>query len=424
MSTVVVLPSTLDGIKRLARTIKRERGLPHHAALDEAARKAGYENVRHAQRVLEQTPTPSARHAVFLTAYWRDKGGAGRETLRIELPVPLTQLATRAELRSGRNLHGFKLEYEDHLEQEVDAGSKVLAQGALEDAARTLVFMAATGLVPALRSLDQRLYHMFSRLPGRDHPSAWRDRSTEQWVYLDEPYSHVRPDERAQWCAMKGWQMLTPDWEGLYAPGMSRPYVFCETPELAARLIDQLTRLPRGGDMGKKPAWPLASGAYAPHVSPARERDGKARRSRPMPALRGVVRDNALPYGASRGGMTSRWRPAKALPLETHLKIGPLLAALANSELPALALRSIGQVRSELDDWLQMEYPGAEMTAEQFHAAYYGEHRPAISGKAAQLAALDQVIQAIRVGYPACRPQRSVIERLQKAGTRISDAHG
>jgi len=52
-------PSTLAGIKKLASVIGRERGIPHHDALEAAAKQAGYQNIRHARRVLAQ-PSPSA----------------------------------------------------------------------------------------------------------------------------------------------------------------------------------------------------------------------------------------------------------------------------------------------------------------------------------------------------------------------------
>lgn len=45
-------PSTLEGIKRLAKSIKKEKGIQHSDALNEAAKVAGYENFRHAQNKL------------------------------------------------------------------------------------------------------------------------------------------------------------------------------------------------------------------------------------------------------------------------------------------------------------------------------------------------------------------------------------
>lgn len=52
MSSKAIHPSTLDGIKRLANRVKKERGIRHMQALDEAAHAAGYQNFTHARNQL------------------------------------------------------------------------------------------------------------------------------------------------------------------------------------------------------------------------------------------------------------------------------------------------------------------------------------------------------------------------------------
>jgi hypothetical protein len=42
------IPTTMVGIKRLAKAIKRERKVSHHLALDIASQKAGYRDFRDA----------------------------------------------------------------------------------------------------------------------------------------------------------------------------------------------------------------------------------------------------------------------------------------------------------------------------------------------------------------------------------------
>ncbi len=55
-------PSSIDGIKRVAKHISRARAVKHHEALDEAARLAGFQNFKHAQRMLEvAAPQPLAK---------------------------------------------------------------------------------------------------------------------------------------------------------------------------------------------------------------------------------------------------------------------------------------------------------------------------------------------------------------------------
>ena len=68
-----VHPTTLPGIKRAAKTIKRERGISHAEALDATAQAAGYQNFRHARNSMaSDRPTapklkqPAATAAPFL----------------------------------------------------------------------------------------------------------------------------------------------------------------------------------------------------------------------------------------------------------------------------------------------------------------------------------------------------------------------
>lgn len=47
-----IKPATLEGIKSLAKKIKKRDLIPHHEALNKAAVQAGYQNFRHAQNKL------------------------------------------------------------------------------------------------------------------------------------------------------------------------------------------------------------------------------------------------------------------------------------------------------------------------------------------------------------------------------------
>ena len=46
------MPTSIDGIKRLAKRIKRETQASHTDSLDVAAQKAGFQNYAHARRAL------------------------------------------------------------------------------------------------------------------------------------------------------------------------------------------------------------------------------------------------------------------------------------------------------------------------------------------------------------------------------------
>jgi hypothetical protein len=231
-------------------------------------------------------------------------------------------------------------------------------------------------------------------------------------VYLDEPYSEST-EHRIPWAAKHQLHMISPSWEGLYSPGMSVPFLFCNEAAMATRLAEQIAHLASL----PTPAWDGESADYfALFVSASRAATGKERRPRSMPAYHGEVHRGALPYGAARGGDVSRWRPAKRMPLEMHLTLGPLVAALANSELPSVAHRAVGRVRTTLDDWLQMEYNRDEMSVEQFEAAYYGHKRlRPITGITEQIEAFRRVIDVLQQGYAECAPRRQMLKRLTKA---------
>lgn len=45
-------PTSMDGIKRLAKSLKKHYGILHHVALNRAAVQAGYQNYQHARNQL------------------------------------------------------------------------------------------------------------------------------------------------------------------------------------------------------------------------------------------------------------------------------------------------------------------------------------------------------------------------------------
>lgn len=421
MPSINARPSTLDGIKRLAKAIKRDRGIPHHLALDEASREAGFENLRHAQNRIAHSTT----HAAYLSAYWANADGAGRETLTIRLPKPLVDVIASHQLRTAKNLGWFFLESADHLELRTDVSKQQLARDELLAAARTLRFMAATGLRPATTLQQRRPMRMFDDLPGFDHPSRWIDSKTGEWVFIDEPYSHINSEERRTWVADQGIHMATPEWEGLHNP-TTIPHVFCANRTLLGSLSTQLAQL---GGRGKEREWDGESAGYwSQFDSPGRQATGKNRRPRPMPAPRGVERNGALPYGSRVGGIESRWRPARRMPLDMHLTVGPLVHALDHHGFPGGPRRSIEFVRTTLDDWIQLEYPGDQMSDEQFRAAYYGTHQEPIVDRGRQIEAVRRIRELLSEGYSDCRPRRALLDRLagieaalMKAGARQQD---
>ena len=158
------LPSTLSGIKRLAKAIGKHDGTPHIKALDRAAKVCGYQNYHHARRALECTSATDqpqqSSFSIYLSAYWRDTSTkpitAGLETLQIQLPKPLLSILKRHQCSSARNLEAFFMEFDDHLEMRPNVTSQARARELLYRGALTLQFMEATGLQPATTRVQRK----------------------------------------------------------------------------------------------------------------------------------------------------------------------------------------------------------------------------------------------------------------------------
>ncbi|RAR26159.1 hypothetical protein DP092_26295 [Pseudomonas sp. MDMC224] len=111
------------------------------------------------------------------------------------------------------------------------------------------------------------------------------------------------------------------------------------------------------------------------------------------------------------------------MPLDMHLTVGPLLHALDNDRFPGPQRKAIMRIRTTLDDWLQMEYPGEEMTDEQFGDAYYGTHREPMVDRVNQLESIRRIAALLNQGYADCKPRQqllSLLGNVEKALARSS----
>ena len=87
-----VRPTTLAGVKSLAKQLKKAKSITHSDALELAAKAANCQNFSHAQRALPLGGIGHASPYVLLTSYWSDRKRGylcGRETLRVELTKPI-----------------------------------------------------------------------------------------------------------------------------------------------------------------------------------------------------------------------------------------------------------------------------------------------------------------------------------------------
>lgn len=327
MSSEAIRPSTLGGIKRLAKSIKVDRGIQHARALDAAAQAAGFENFRHAQNVLPDGQS-HPRHPVFLTVYWRDKksGERGRETLKLELDILWSELIRPTQFGVVRGLRRFKQEGPDHLARTELADSQNAARGYVCHAARTLQFMCATGLQPS--KSHSRAYpggRSSNAVPGQDHDSAWYDRKTKRYLLVDEPYEESaksRDQERQKWAQHHGFLIVKPSWPGMYYPeGGSRLYLIADAERgiPLQPVVAALDRLP--APIVKEP-WSGESGPILPYfVSPGAIAQAEARVLEPVkPRPKAVTgKRNTTEYVQTFVG--PQRRPSVKMPISAHEKV-------------------------------------------------------------------------------------------------------
>jgi hypothetical protein len=257
--SVSVKPTTLVGIKRYAKQIKKADGLSHQAALDRAAQAADFQNFRHAQRKLpvgdgrKERVKPHTAHRLYLTAYWRDRasGVRGRETLSVDLSVDWMQLIKPSKFANDRTLGGFRVVAPDHFESSSHADSQSSARRRICAAVRTLHFIEATGLQPAKGY--GRVFTggvSVSGVPGRDHASVWYQPATKRYVFVNEPYeaaARSRAAEREAWAKENGIEVARPGWAGMYNPdGGSQLYLFSQAGRgvSLADVVAKLNQLP------------------------------------------------------------------------------------------------------------------------------------------------------------------------------------
>jgi len=424
MSTVSIHPSTLSGIKRLAKTLKRERGTKHSESLNEAARQAGFENFRHAQNALPVTTSASSSHVLFITAYWRERNGLkkGRETLPIRLSAPWESLVTRRQLKCHRALMEFRGDAPDHLERIHDVNGQEHAREAVCAAARAMQFIDATKLRPSTRA-----YRAFEKihptLPGLDHSSSWIDPTTTKMLVIDEPYDNAVKGylaERAEWAAKHRFAVETPGWPGLYFPNRCPMFLLSEVRDgiPLQPIADLLNRLPMPFVAS---GWTGESVPYSPvFCSPGRSRMRTKKRERQSPSA--ILRPYRNSVGFVETLVGPGRRPDARMPISAHQRAASLLkTVLASTHDRKGVCNQVGRVRCELDEWVQREYSRAELSDDEFHGMYYGDEGrseslpPTDEERVHHIERLDEVAILVERYYPDCVPRRHLIRSLRAA---------
>lgn len=433
MSSEAIRPSTLDGIKRLAKSIKIERGIKHIRALDAAAQSAGFQNFKHASNVLkdgrDQLHARSG-HRLFLTVYWRDKESdtRGRETLTIWLGTLWSDLITPVQFACHRSLNDFRPEGPDHLAVQILTHSRSQARRDICAAARTLQFMDATKLRPS-KSHSRAFPAGRSKnaIPGRDHYSVWYDRDTKRYLFVDEPYEMAAQGlaaERAAWSEQHGFSIAKPSWPGMYSPdGGSRLYLVADAEKgiPLAPIVAALARLP---SPVVESAWDGESAPSMPiFFSPGSIARGEATAEQKAAAKpRKVTAGPRNTVGYVQTFVGPQRRPKGKMPIEAHAQVGTLLkSVLVASHNRKGVYNRVNGVRCELDEWTQREYNHDELPSEQFFDLYYHESGSSFARTLSpdestlHVGSLGRAKQILTQHYPDCPPLRALMKKLDAA---------
>jgi len=417
MSIDTLKPTTLAGIKTLAKDLKRLQNLKHQPALELAAQQAGYSNFKHAHQALAHDPLASFEvKAGYISVLWTDdeNQGSGRVTLRAPLANLISKLVTvRGGFVNDGFLKAFKLESPDHLEGILDASSYSQALELARSASYALQLMDRTGLSSANLSFPSSVIDAFRAMPSSDHLSWWSmPNAPHEWVVMDDPYQKIN---RLAWAQSNQFVAKSCYGNGLYRAGIAHTTVFAPHKELASQVAEALASI----HAGSKNIAPEQGEYHTDFLSPYRIAIQSKRQPREMPLPEGTIQDGSVAYGAI-AGQPSNWRPNFQLPIAEHLKIGPVLAALT-PPFDSDDNDPVHGVKYDLANWLYLEHGYAITDA--IDAAYegYAAGSPTrtlmevLNTADSRIAAVERVIRVLESGYPPCKALEIQLAKLRKA---------
>ncbi|WP_158693414.1 DUF5623 domain-containing protein [Neorhizobium alkalisoli] len=432
MSSASVRPTTLEGIKRLAKLLSKEQGVPHSSGLDLASHQAGFANYQNARRNLRssashrdsrrQEPAVSS-FPVYINVFWKDSKTkeTGTEIIEVPLSKPLDDIIESRYYKKVRGLSRFKRWASDHIlcQVTIDGQSSAIAEAC--KAARALQFMMATGLKPSPKSLPMSDYGR-NKLPGRDHPSSWYDPISKKYIGVDEPYAasvEEKKTERAAWATRLGQEIVKPEWAGMYYPeGGSELYLISDKEKgLSAELVAAaLATLDAPIVPENCKSVEVKDGDY--FRSPG-EISAQTKATRPKGEKKQRASATTVPYQMF---MASGRRPSVRMASEKHAELGQLLKDVLSATYERKGVyKRIDKVRCELDDWVQAEYTSEELSDQVFFDLYYHErhevpdNEQGKKGREVHTERLRKVQAILRKEYPDCEPVRTLVRKLDLA---------
>lgn len=420
MLNETIQPSTIGGIKRLAKQLKKANGVPHHEALDIAARSASFENFSHARNQLQNSNVVKSGYQLFFTVYWYDRKGykAGREVLEIELSMPLLEIATKNELNKSNGLVWFRLTSPDHFVSDHVSHSQEEARNKICKAVRALRFVEATGLKPS--SDDEATYpnrDHNNKLPKTDHSTVWYDPDTGQIILIDEPYlAPVVDGERAVWAKKHNWHLQASKWPGMYYPDHSNMFVSTDasTGYDFKGLMAKIDSIPYPVTAGN---WTgISSKGHDTFFSPLCVTPQDKKRAVAKGTIYRVSSSKTQPMRNLNAPYNER-RPNAVMSVENHLLAARLIKAIQKSAATSMAVKSrLSSIKSKLDDWFFSEHDN-NVTG-KMDLFYYGDidrNDPLVlqahSSKGV-ISLLQQLKDILLDAYVDCEPLRRMIGKL------------
>ena len=420
MLNETIRPSTIGGIKRLAKQIKKAKSVPHHEALDIAARNAFFENFAHARNQLESSSTLKSGYPLFFTSYWydRQRRKTGREVLEIELSIPLLELATKNELKIANSLGRFRLATPDLFVHDDVCSSQDEAIELICKAVRVLRFIEATGLKPSrdhTAAYPDREHN--NRLPQSDHASHWYDPALGQFILVDEPYIDAIVDgKRAAWAKEHNWYLKASKWSGMYYPGMSSLFIATDasTGYDISALMAKIDNIPS----------PLTKDNWDGTSANGHETFFSPLCITPQDKKRAVAKGTIYRASGSKTRPMVSWgsshnerRPNAVMPIESHQFVARLIKAIEQSAAKPIDVnRRLSSIKSKLEDWFFSEYE--QDITDTFELFYYSgiDDDDPLALQASSSKGVIHLLQALKIrlseSYVDCEPLRKMMGKI------------
>lgn len=222
MESSSVTAQTVSGLKRLARSISREKNITLVAAMNVAAKQSGFQNYQH---FLNRQPALTHGVEIEITSTWstrRSPNQHGRLTAKFTLSKPLNELMTAYGFSICKRVAWYKMHDPLTLVPNGWIDSRDTAARFLGKAVRTLQFIDATGLKPCkVRASDDIMYYrgqLREPFPGSDHATSWKEPKTNRLLFLNEPYPGPEDLDRNRraWAVQNGYAIQRLEWGSLY----------------------------------------------------------------------------------------------------------------------------------------------------------------------------------------------------------------